>query len=84
LILNQPKKAISTLAEVVPVGNSLFASEMHGAVRCKDPDTGYFFDDTRRYIEANTSLSAEDKEKVYCKNTLRAFRRFRLPAAVDS
>src|SRR3546814_17913642 len=42
-VYHQP--GIDLLAEVVPVDNVLFASEMHGAVRCADPDTGHFFDD---------------------------------------
>ena len=35
----------------------MFASEMIGAVRGKDPDTGFFFDDTKRYVDAASSLS---------------------------
>lgn len=74
---------VNLLANVVPVDNILFASEMHGAVRCKDPDTGHFFDDTRRYVEGNTSLTPEDKEKIHDKNTLRVFKRLKLPVAAD-
>lgn len=78
-VYHQP--GINLLTNVVPVNNVLFASEMHGAVRCEDPDTGYFFDDTKRYIEANSALSAEDREKIYYKNTLRVFTRLKIPAA---
>lgn len=78
-VYHQP--GINLLTNVVPVDNVLFASEMHGAVRCEDPDTGYFFDDTKRYIEANSALSAEDREKIYYKNTLRIFTRLKIPAA---
>jgi len=78
-VYHQP--GIDLLAGVVPVDNILFASEMHGAVKCKDPDTGFFFDDTRRYIESNTGLSAEDKEKIYWKNAMSVFSRLRLPTA---
>ncbi|PIW27367.1 MAG: 4-oxalomesaconate hydratase [Rhodospirillales bacterium CG15_BIG_FIL_POST_REV_8_21_14_020_66_15] len=78
-VYHQP--GINLMAEVVPVDNILFASELHGAVRCKDPDTGEWFDDTRRYIEATTYLSADDKEKVFYKNALKVFPRLKLPAA---
>ena len=37
--------------KVVPVDNILFGSEMVGAVRGIDPETGHYFDDTRRYID---------------------------------
>ncbi len=37
---------------MIPVKNVLFASEMIGAVRGIDPDTGHYYDDTKRYIEA--------------------------------
>ena len=55
----------STLTKVIPVDNILFASEMIGAVRGTDPQTGHYYDDTRRYIEATGSLSSEDRHKVY-------------------
>ncbi len=72
-VYHQP--GIDLLAGVVPVDNILFASELHGAVRCKDPDTGRFFDDTRQYIEANKSLTAGDREKIYWRNALKVFTR---------
>src|SRR3546814_13642170 len=72
-VYHQP--GIDLLAEVVPVDNVLFASEMHGAVRCADPDTGHFFDDTRRYIDANTHLRAADKEKSFYEHAITVFRR---------
>ncbi|MBE0532312.1 MAG: amidohydrolase [Rhodospirillales bacterium] len=80
-VYHQP--GVDLLADVVAVDNILFASEMHGAVRCKNPDTGRFFDDTRQYIEANTSLSAEDREKIYWKNALKVFTRLKLSAVAD-
>jgi 4-oxalmesaconate hydratase len=42
----------------------MFASEMIGAVRGKDPDTGQYFDDTKRYVDA-LQLSEADAYKVY-------------------
>lgn len=75
-VYHQP--GIDLLAEVVPVDNVLFASEMHGAVRCKDPSTGHYFDDTRRYIDANTRLTEADREKIYCGNALKVYSRLDL------
>src|SRR3546814_14155611 len=76
-VYHQP--GIDLLAEVVPVDNVLFASEMHGAVRCADPDTGHFFDDTRRYIDAHARLSKADTAKIFSKHALRVFSRLKLP-----
>ncbi len=81
-VYHQP--GVNLLADVVPIDNILFASEMHGAVRCKDPDTGKWFDDTRQYIEANSDLSAEEKEKIYFKNAQKVFKRLKLPATANS
>ncbi|MFD5749787.1 amidohydrolase family protein [Streptomyces sp. NPDC127033] len=49
-VYHQP--GIDLLLDVVPTRSVLFASEMIGAVRGVDPDTGHHFDDTRRYVEA--------------------------------
>lgn len=78
-VYHQP--GIDLLTDVVPVDNVLFASEMHGAVRCADPDTGHFFDDTRRYIEATPHLNAEEKEKVFFRNALKVYPRLKVKAA---
>jgi 4-oxalmesaconate hydratase len=72
-VYHQP--GIDLLTTVVPSKNILFASEMIGAVRAIDPQTGFQFDDTKRYIEANTMLSAEEKYQVYEGNTRRVFSR---------
>ncbi len=76
-VYHQP--GINLLGDVVPVDNILFASELHGAVRCKDPDTGEWFDDTKRYIDAHPNLSADDREKIFSKNALSVFSRLKLP-----
>jgi 4-oxalmesaconate hydratase len=55
-VYHQP--GIDLLTKVIPVENILFASEMIGAVRGIDPETGHYYDDTKRYIEASTILSA--------------------------
>jgi len=65
---------IDLLVDVVPVGHVLFASEMVGAVRGIDPETGFYFDDTRRYIDA-CSLSDSDKQKVFSDNARKVFSR---------
>jgi 4-oxalmesaconate hydratase len=59
---------IELLTRIVPIGNILFASEMVEAVRGSDPDTGHFFDDTKRYIDASPSLSGEDRRKILSDN----------------
>jgi 4-oxalmesaconate hydratase len=53
----------------------LFASEMIGAVRGIDPETGHYFDDTKRYIEASKILSDADRHQIYEGNARRVFPR---------
>jgi 4-oxalmesaconate hydratase len=72
-VYHQP--GIDLLTKVIPVDNILFASEMIGAVRGIDPETGYPFDDTKRYIEGTLNLSAEDRFKVYEGNARRVYPR---------
>ena len=43
---------IDLLFEVIDHRHILFGSEMVGAVRGIDPETGHYFDDTKRYVEA--------------------------------
>ncbi|MDH4072358.1 MAG: amidohydrolase [Gammaproteobacteria bacterium] len=71
-VYHQP--GIDLLFEVIDVDNILFGSEMVGAVRGIDPETGHFFDDTRRYIEA-LDISAEDRRKVFELNARRVYPR---------
>ncbi|MBS0247082.1 MAG: amidohydrolase [Proteobacteria bacterium] len=66
---------IELLTKVVPIDNILFASEMVGAVRGKDPDTGHFFDDTKRYVDQLTTLSAENRTKIFEGNARKVFGR---------
>jgi 4-oxalmesaconate hydratase len=72
-VYHQP--GIDLLTRVIPVDNILFASEMIGAVKGIDPETGFPYDDTKRYIEASTILNAEEKKKVYEGNARRVFPR---------
>lgn len=65
---------IELLFKVIDVENILFASEMFGAVKGKDPETGHYFDDTKRYIDA-LGLSDEDRKKVFEGNVRRVYPR---------
>ena len=40
-----------------------------------DPETGFPYDDTKRYIEGATTLSAQDRHKIYEGNARRVFPR---------
>ena len=59
-----------------PGANVLFASEMVGAVRGIDPETGHNYDDTRRYIDA-AAVTDDDRRLVFEANARRVFPRFR-------
>jgi 4-oxalmesaconate hydratase len=72
-VYHQP--GIDLLLKVIPVKNILFASEMVGAVRGIDPETGYYFDDTKRYIDGNTQLNSNEKEDIFLNNALNVFSR---------
>jgi 4-oxalmesaconate hydratase len=65
---------VNLLFDVVDIDNILFGSEMVGAVRGIDPQTGHHFDDTRRYVEA-LGLAPEDRAKVYEANARRVYPR---------
>ncbi|BCB90290.1 4-oxalomesaconate hydratase [Phytohabitans suffuscus] len=65
---------IDLLYRVVDAGNILFASELHGAVRGVDPETGHAWDDTLRYID-NLALPAEARAKTLETNALRVYPR---------
>jgi 4-oxalmesaconate hydratase len=74
-VYHQP--GIDLLTKVIPVDNILFASEMVGAVRGVDPETGHYYDDTKRYVDALT-LGAADKQKIFEGNARRVFSRLRI------
>jgi 4-oxalmesaconate hydratase len=65
---------IDLLFRVIDIDNILFASEMFGAVKGIDPETGHHFDDTKRYIDA-LPLSAAEREKVFEGNARRVYPR---------
>ena len=63
------------LAKVIPAENILFASETIGAVQGIDPQTGHYYDDTRRYIDAIDWLSDADRQRIYEDNARRVYAR---------
>ena len=48
---------------------------MIGAVRGIDPETGNYYDDTKRYVQATANLSDEQRYQVYEGNARRVFPR---------
>ena len=72
-VYHQP--GVELLTRIVPVENVLFGSEMIGAVRGRDPDTGEFFDDTRKYVDGSRNLSAADRSKIFENNARRVYPR---------
>ncbi len=56
---------IDLLLEVIPTKNILFASEMVGAVRGIDPETGFYFDDTRRYIDQSQKIDDAARRQIF-------------------
>jgi 4-oxalmesaconate hydratase len=71
-VYHQP--GIDLLFRVIDVKNILFGSEMIGAVRGIDPETGNYFDDTKRYVDA-LPISAEEKAMVFEGNARRVYPR---------
>jgi 4-oxalmesaconate hydratase len=72
-VYHQP--GIDLLTKVIPAENILFASEMVGAVKGIDPQTGFNYDDTRRYIDASTVLTSDQKRAIFAGNARRIFNR---------
>lgn len=71
-VYHQP--GIDLLVKVIDIGNILFGSEMVGAVRGIDRESGHYFDDTKRYIDA-LDISADDKQRIFERNARRVFPR---------
>jgi 4-oxalmesaconate hydratase len=69
------RPGIELLLKVIPADNILFASEMVGAVRGIDPETGFHYDDTKRYVDSVDWMSAADKEKIFSGNARRVYPR---------
>lgn len=74
-VYHQP--GIDLLLRVIPVENILFASEMVGAVRGIDPETGHYYDDTKRYIDNNEGLDAVKRKQIFEGNARRVYPRWR-------
>lgn len=74
-VYHQP--GIDLLVDVIDTKNILFASEMIGAVRGIDPQTGHFFDDTKRYIDNSTKLTEQQKQAIFSGNALNVFSRLK-------
>ena len=71
-VYHQP--GVDLLFEVIERKNILFGSEMLGAVRGVDPETGHHFDDTKRYVDA-VGLDLDGLGEVYEGNARRVFPR---------
>jgi 4-oxalmesaconate hydratase len=71
-VYHQP--GIDLLADVIANKNILFGSEMVGAVRGIDPQTGHYFDDTKRYIDA-LDISEREKHMIFEGNARRVYPR---------
>jgi 4-oxalmesaconate hydratase len=80
-VYHQP--GIDLLLKIVPADNILFGSEMVGAVRGIDPETGNYYDDTKRYIDSAASLSADARYKIFEGNARKVYPRLNkvLPTA---
>jgi 4-oxalmesaconate hydratase len=75
-VYHQP--GIDCMTKVIPTKNILFASEMVGAVRGIDPETGFNYDDTKRYIDGTPNLSDAERAAVFSENTLKVFSRLKV------
>jgi len=81
-VYHQP--GINLLAEVVPVDNILFASEMVGAVKGIDPKSGFYFDDTKRYVDNAPQLSDADRRKIFEGNARKVYPRLKTKAPAQA
>ena len=77
-VYHQP--GIDLLAGVIGPDNILFASEMLGAVRGINPDNGFAWDDTKKYVD-KLGLSETDRRKVFELTARRVYPR--LPPAPE-
>ena len=71
-VYHQP--GINLLADVIDNKNILFGSEMVGAVRGIDPQTGHYFDDTKRYVDA-LDISEAERSAIFEGNARKVFPR---------
>jgi 4-oxalmesaconate hydratase len=66
---------IELLTSVIPIDNILFASEMVGAVKGVDPQTGHNYDDTARYVHQVAALSDQDRWRIFEGNARKVYGR---------
>jgi 4-oxalmesaconate hydratase len=71
-VYHQP--GIDLLLKVVPAANVLFGSEMVGAVRGIDPETGHYYDDTKRYVDG-AAIGDAERRGILEDNTRRVYPR---------
>ncbi len=69
------KRGMELLTDILPAQNILFASEMIGAVRGVDPETGHRFDDTKYLLDSVEAIDEQDRRAIYGGNALRVFAR---------
>ena len=74
-VYHQP--GVDLLLKVVPADNVLFGSEMVGAVRGIDPETGHYYDDTKRYVDA-AAISDDAKRKIFEGNARKVYPRMKI------
>jgi len=68
------RRGLQLLVDTIPAANILYASEMIGAVRGIDPETGHRFDDTR-YLLDSIELADDARAAITAGNALRVFGR---------
>jgi len=68
------QSGIDLLFGVIDIDNILFGSEMVGAVRGIDPETGHYFDDTKRYLDS-LNLTPGERDQVFSGNARRVYPR---------
>ncbi len=74
-VYHQP--GIDLMTRVIPIKNILFASEMVGAVRGIDPETGFYFDDTKRYIDDAPEITDAERTMIFEGNVRNVFSRLK-------
>ena len=69
------RAGMELLLKVIPADNILFASEIIGAVQGIDPETGFAFDDTKRYIDEIEWLRARTATRSFMATRARVYPR---------
>jgi 4-oxalmesaconate hydratase len=77
-VYHQP--GIDLLLRVIPAKNILFGSELLGAVRGVDPETGHSYDDTKRYFDA-LPLAGDVRANIFEGNAARVYPRLQAKLA---